>query len=282
MNKLIFQYTNPAAPAGIEKRNRLLLDKLHQEFQGPFTVTEAAKVLEMIASRTGRLLAHWASYGWLSRLRKGLYVTVPLGARSPAQWSEDPWVVAHRLFEPCYIGGWSACEHWGLTEQIFREIVVFTTRKVHSRRITVKETSFLLRVILLRKLFGTTPIWRQQTKVPVSDPSRTVADLLNDPTIGGGMRFIAEVVENYFGSEHRDDAALLKAVSRLGNWTAFKRLGYIVETLGIKAPKVLSTCRAHLSKGYSLFDPMVKAKGQIIRRWNLRVNVAIRPRSERS
>ena len=282
MNKLISQYTNPAAPAGIEKRNRLLLDKLHQEFQGPFTVTEVAKVLEMNASRTSRLLAHWASYGWLSRLRKGLYVTVPLGARSPAQWSEDPWVVAHRLFEPCYIGGWSACEHWGLTEQIFREIIVFTTRKVHSRRVTVKETPFLLRVIHPRKLFGTASVWRQQTKVQVSDPSRTVADLLNDPTLGGGMRFIAEVVENYFGSEHRDDPSLLNAISHLGNRTVCKRLGHIVETLGIDAPEVVSACRANLSKGYSLFDPKVKVKGPIVRRWNLRVNVAIRSRGDRS
>ena len=96
------------------------------------------------------------------------------------------------------------------------------------------------------------------------------------------MRFVAEIVKNYFDSEHRNDAVLLKAVLRLGNRTACKRLGYIVETLGIDAPKVLSACRAHLSKGYSLFDPTAKAKGPIVRRWNLQVNVAIRPRGDRS
>lgn len=275
MNKQRLKYTPLATPAGIEKRNRFLLDKLHQELQGPFTLAEAGRALGMERSRAGRLLAHWASRGWLSRLRKGLYVTVPLGARSPAQWSEDPWIVAHRLFEPCYIGGWSACEHWGLTEQIFREIVVFTTRKVRNRRVAVKETPFLLRVILPKKLFGTTSVWRQQTKVQVSDPSRTVVDLLNDPTIGGGIRFIAEIIENYFDGERRNDAALLGAISRLGNRTVYKRLGYLVETLGIDAPEVLRACRANLSKGYSLFDPMVKIKGQIVRRWNLLVNVSI-------
>lgn len=282
MKKRGSQYTNLAAPAGIEKPNRLLLDKLHQQVRGPFTVTEAAGALGMETHRAGRLLAHWASQGWLSRLRKGLYVTVPLGTQSPAQWSEDPWIVAHHLFEPCYIGGWSACEHWGLTEQIFREIVIFTTRKVRNRRVTVKETPFLLRVILPQKLFGTTSVWWQQAKVQVSDPSRTVADLLNDPSIGGGMRFIAEILENYFGSEHRDDTALIKAISRLGNRTAYKRLGYLVETLKVDAPKLLRACRANLSKGYSLLDPTVKAKGQIVRRWNLRVNVDISPRSEPS
>ncbi|MBI3615178.1 MAG: type IV toxin-antitoxin system AbiEi family antitoxin domain-containing protein [Candidatus Omnitrophica bacterium] len=260
----------------------MLLDRLHRELQGPFTVAKASRHLELKASRAARLLAYWASRGWLSRLRKGLYVTVPLGAQNPAQWSEDPWIVAHHLFEPCYIGGWSACEHWGLTEQIFREIVVFTTRKVRNHHLTVKETLFLLRVIPPQRLFGTTSVWRQQTKIQVSDPSRTVADLLMDPSIGGGMRFIAEIVGNYFGGEHRNDTALLDFVSRLGNRTIYKRLGYLVETLGITSPEILHACHTNLSKGYSLFDPTAKTKGSIVRRWNLRVNVAVSSAEARS
>lgn len=269
------KYTIPAEPAGVERRNRLLLDRLHRELQRPFTVTEVSKLLGMEASRAARLLAYWASRGWLSRLRKGLYVTVPLGAQNPAQWSEDPWIVAHHLFEPCYIGGWSACEHWGLTEQIFREVVVFTARKIRNRQLTIKETPFLLRVIPQKRLFGTASVWRQQTKVQVSDPSRTVADLLSDPSIGGGMRFIAEIVGSYFSGEHRNDTSLLAFVRRLGNRTIYKRLGYLLETSGTTAPEILRACRSNLSKGYSLFDPTVKGKGRFSRRWNLRLNVAI-------
>ena len=32
---------------------------------------------------------------------------------------EDPLVIAEKLFSPCYVGGWSAAEYWGITEQIF-------------------------------------------------------------------------------------------------------------------------------------------------------------------
>ena len=39
---------------------------------------------------------------------------------------EDPWILVPALFDPAYIGGRTAAEHWDLTEQIFRDIVVYT------------------------------------------------------------------------------------------------------------------------------------------------------------
>lgn len=37
--------------------------------------------------------------------------------------------MAAKVFEPCYIGDWSAAECWDLTEQVFREVVVVTSRQ---------------------------------------------------------------------------------------------------------------------------------------------------------
>ena len=77
------------------------------------------------APRTSRPLAYLAEREWLARIRRGLYAPVPLDAAIPSEWREDAWLVALHTFEPCYIGGWkscrlTACEHWHLTEQIFR------------------------------------------------------------------------------------------------------------------------------------------------------------------
>ena len=64
------------------------------------------------------------------RVCRGLYAPIPLDAIDPSAWREDPWVIASKLFGPdYYIGGWTACEHWDLTEQIFRETVVVTTKR---------------------------------------------------------------------------------------------------------------------------------------------------------
>ena len=268
------QYTNGQ---GISKGHRELLDRLHQERQAPFTPEELTSAWKMSPVRTRRLLAHWASRGWLSRLRRGLYVTVPLGTRHPAELSEDPWIIAHRLFAPCYIGGWSACEHWGLTEQIFRGVVVFSTRKVHDRKPTIKETPYVIKTIPEKHLFGTTGIWRRDMKVQVSTPARTIADLLDAPALGGGMRHVAEIVERFFVGEHRDETRLLDAVARLNNRTSYKRLGYLLETLKLDAPEVLRLCHERLSTGYSSLDPTVEAQGPFLRRWRLRINVTLKP-----
>lgn len=271
------EYTNKTGNGGISLHHRELLDRLNRERQEPFTPGEAAAILGVAPLRARRLLTYWASRGWLSRLRRGLYVTVPLGTRNPAQLSEDPWIVAHHLFAPCYIGGWSACEHWGLTEQIFRGVVVFTTRKLHDRHPTIKETPYVLRTIPEGKLFGASSVWRGQTRIYVSTPARTIADLLNDPTVGGGMRHIAEIVARFFTGEHHDDAGLLETIARLNNRTIYKRLGYLVEVLKLNAPEVLTRCQERLSAGYSKLDPTVETQGPFLRRWRLRLNVAIRP-----
>ena len=46
---------------------------------------------------------------------------------------------------PCYIGGWSAFEHWDLTEQLFRDVLVCTTRQFRSRDRQIQGVKFRLR-----------------------------------------------------------------------------------------------------------------------------------------
>ncbi len=259
---------------GIESHNRDLLERLHRTFAGPFSPAEAADALRLDPRRARRLLAHLTSRGWLSRIRRGLYVTVPLGASAPADWRGDPWIIAAKAFTPCYIGGWSACEHWGLTEQVFRDIVVITARSIRAVKTEVQGTPFRLKQRPEELHFGTRTAWRNRERVLVSDPSRTLADILDDPTVGGGIRQVADVVAEYLEGEHRDIDTLIDYLERQGNRTAFKRLGYILEASS-KEPKVVPQCRARISKGLSALDPSVDRKGRISKRWNLRINVRL-------
>ncbi len=268
--------------AGIGLRNRAALDKIHRTFSRPFSVTEASHELKLSNARTRKLLSHLATGGWLSRVRRDLYSPVPLGATSPGEWRADPWVVATATFTPGYIGGWTASEYWHFTDQLFRDIVVVTCRRVRSRAAAIQGTRFHLKVISLKNKFGTSPVWRGPNKVEVSDPSRTIVDILNDPTIGGGIRHVAEILIAYFESEHRNEEILLDYVQRFGNRTIYKRLGYLAETLGISAPRTIQICREKISAGLSALDPSIRAPGKITKRWNLRVNVLVRPSNGRS
>ncbi len=265
----------PRYTKGISARNRRLLDRIHRASQGAVTVREAAKILDLSAAATAKLLSQWHAQGWLSRVRRGLYVPVPLGSGSPAAAVADPWAIMAKAFAPCYIGGWSACEHWGFTEQLFRAVLVVTTKPVRPRKGELQGTPFVARVTAPDRFFGSRRVWREQTPIDVSDPSRTIIDILNEPGLGGGIRHVAQVLQSYFRSEYRDDRHLLEYGHKLGNRTVFKRLGFLVERLGIDAPALVSECRARLTAGYSRLDPTGPKKGNLLRRWNLLINIEV-------
>lgn len=264
-------------PAGISKRNRRHLERLHRQALAVFDVEAAADVLELDRDATARLLGYLARRGWLSRVRRGLYVAVPLDARHSGEWIEDSWVVANQVFSPCYIGGWSACEHWDLTEQVFRTLLVVTARKVHDRDVTLQGIPIRLTVRPGEVHFGTVPVWRGQARVAVSDPSRSVVDILDDPRLGGGIRTGADIIQAYMASGHRDDGLIVQYGDRLGNRSVFKRLGYLLEQSGVDAPDLITACLERRSAGLTTLDPSVRAHGRILRRWGLRINVTLRP-----
>ncbi len=265
--------TTTVAPKGISERNRRLLTSLYRGVTGPFSVPEAATALSFTMPRTHRFLAYLAERGWLVRVCRGLYAPIPLNAINPGEWREDPWVVASKLFGPdYYIGGWTACEHWDLTEQIFRETLVVTTRQVRGKETEIQGFPFRIRRTTPRKTFGTKPVWRDQTRVYVSDPTRTVVDILDNPSLGGGLRHVADVLDTYFRMEHRDDALLVNYLQRAGNRTAFKRLGYLLESLEIHAHDLLQDCERNVSTGIGLLDPSLPDEGPVVWRWRLREN----------
>jgi len=266
-----------SALAGISEANRQQLTKLHRHTNGLVDIEEAAALLGLDRFRAAKLLAHWATQGWTRRLRRGLYLLIPLEATSPQNWSADPWIVAQRLFRPGYIAGWSACEHWGLTEQIFRDIAVFTAAPIRERHLTTDQTTFVLRKIPERLLFGLRPVWRKEVQVQVSDPTRTVIDVLDEPKWGGGIRHVSQILDAYRASEHLDEALLVAYIQQLGNVAVAKRLGYLWEATAHLEPDapLLRQLQGMLTSGYALLDPSAAPRGPFLARWNLRLNVDV-------
>jgi predicted transcriptional regulator of viral defense system len=241
--------------AGLGKESRKRLAEILRRTRGTVAISQAAEILGVPADRAAKMLARWAQQGWMSRVRQGLYVPVPLEARTADVALEDPWVIAEQLYSPCYIGGWTAAEYWGLTEQIFRTVVVMTTRKPRDRRPKFKGTDFLLRTISAPALFGTKPIWRGQVKVNVADPTRMILDMLDDPSLGGGIRPTVDVFRAYVGSDKKNTKLLVQYADRLGNGAVFKRLGFIAERYASNEQELIAACRARLTKGNAKIDP---------------------------
>lgn len=264
---------------GLGRENRARLMVLHRALPGPFTAENAATALDISRDEAARITGYLASKGWLSRVRRGLFTVVPLEADVPEEWRADPWLVAAHVFAPYYIGGWSACEHWGLTDQLFRSVRVVTAAPQRSATVTVQGTEFRVATRQPGAIFGTRKVWRGRERVDVSDPSRTIVDVLDDPSIGGGIRTVADVLDEYVSDDHRDDERLVSYADQLGNRTVFKRLGYLLETLDVDAPGLIEICLSRRSAGLTKLDPSIDSNGRIAKRWGLRVNARIQPAS---
>lgn len=251
-----------------------MLTSLHR-FDGPFTVNDAEEALRVDHRRAQRLLRYLAERGWLVRVRRGTYATVPLSADVPEEWRVDLWRAVAHAYSPCYIAGWSAAEHWDLTEQIFRSLMIVSARGIGFRSDEIQGTPVRIKVVGQERMFGTVGVWRGSERVDISDPSRTIVDLLDDPSMGGGIRHVADILDEYLSGAGRDEELLLDYCERFGNRSLYKRLGYLVEALGLKEPGLIERCRERMSSGVVALDPGIEASGKRNSDWNLRVNARI-------
>ena len=221
------------------------------------------------------LLSRLAGKGWLQRLRRGAYALVPLSSESATPTLEDPLAVAMRLFAPCYISGWTAAQHWDLTEQIFNSIVVYTSKRQRRSVQKVGGTTFRVRSVPAASIFGTTRVWSGTVAVEIATIHRTIIDILDAPEMGGGGRQALDIVKAYWARPEADPDALFEFAMKLGRGVVFKRLGFTAELFGSPRPAWVEACRTSMSAGVSLLDPSGPKSGTISSRWRIRINLPL-------
>lgn len=265
---------------------RTLIAKLARASKtGLISVPAAARAMNTTRAAAALRLGQFTRRGWLHRARRGLYLVLPLEAepgQRPA--AEDPWVLAREVFTPCYIGGWSAAEHWGLTEQIFRSTLVVTAAAVRATNVEILGHPFrVFRVPRSRLTAGVVMAWRGAERVGVSGLERTIIDCLRDPELCGGARHLVQVLQAYGESPKHDFERLVTIGRQAASGAAWKRLGYLAELLWPNETRLPAAARRHVTTGNARLDPAVRRPGKLVTRWRLWVNVDVsefKPRAD--
>lgn len=248
-------------------QGRLKLSAVVRASGDTIDIDTAASVLGGGRDDATKTLSRWVKQGWLRRVAQGVYVPVPLDALDSERVLEDPWVLVPALYAPAYVGGRTAAEHWDLTEQIFRDVLVYTARRVRQRVEERHGAIFTLKHVPIKRQFGTTIVWRGKTKVAVSDVHRTVIDMLDEPAMGGGVQHVADCLHAYLRRKDRNDEKLIDNADRLANRAVFRRLGFLLEAEeGTEALR--EACRTRLSAGTAKLDPAAGAP-RLVTRWGL-------------
>ncbi len=253
---------------GIGKEYRNKLSKVLSLAKTVVTPKLVSEILEIPRQESGRILARWCKHGWVKRIKRGIYVPVNIDDPTTELPIAEPWAVINNLYAPGYIGGFSAIKHWDLSEQIFEIVMFFTTEEVKDRYLSLGGIRFQLKRINSKKFFGTKSIWLDNVKIQVSDPSKTIADFLDDPKMAGGMRVARDIFSEYLDSKYIDIDLIVSYAVRMNNKTIIRRLGFLIETIGRHDLLSGTNLTKIRFRGYSKFDPTV-SNNVFVRKWGL-------------
>lgn len=260
---------------GLGDKERRVLATLAALERPAVTAGDVVGELGLARAPANLALSRLARKGWLKRLKRGVYAVLPLADRSSGMAIGDPLATAMHLFGPCYVSGWTAAEHWDLTEQVHNTVIIYSARPQRKSAQRIGGVNYRVRRIPASRVFGTTRQWSGTVAIEIADVHRTLIDILDAPEMGGGGRQMLDIARAYWKKPAADASALLRIAERLGRGTVFKRLGFTTETFGRANQRWFEDCRKHLSAGVSLLDPSGPARGRIVSRWRLRINVPL-------
>jgi predicted transcriptional regulator of viral defense system len=271
-NENFRQYIIPMSDTSTISKGRRRFASVLRKSGDIISIADVSDALSLTRTEAAKVLARWNNQGWVRRLRSGFYAPVPIASSGQEQVLDDPWIIVPELFGPACIGGWSAAEHWGLTEQLFRSTCVLTARPVRQKELTIQGLPFLLKHVRESALFGTRNVWRGKVRVPVTSPAKTIIDMLDDPAIGGGIRHVADCLRGYLAGESADVKELIATADKLGNGAVFKRLGFLAEREGGQEALVEAS-QKRLTQGNAKLDPAIPCR-KLVKRWRLWVPVS--------
>ena len=217
------------------------------------------------------MLMRMLEKGLLFKVSKKVYWVVPFD-----QDADDYLPNWHLLAEPLagggryYIGYYSALQIHGLiTQPSLKEQVVREKHKTET--VVLKGVEFQFIFHNEKHFFGVKKVWIDSyNKVPCSDLEKTMIDCLYMPAYAGGIIEVAKAL--WTAREKLDYGKLLSYAKQFDSQVVIKRLGYLLDKLGIETD-IIDQLRGLRSAAVSPLDTEVPNEGKISTKWSIRQNV---------
>ena len=262
--------------AGITGRGRAELAAVLASSERFITPADVSDALRIDPDAAAKRLSRWAREGWVRRVRRGLYIGVPVDAQIPRPGPRTRWWSPRGLV--------AVLLHWldlGQSLGTHRSGVPHhrsedgRTGPGLARSVSSITTISLAHIEQRCAALGSQDEWHGDTRLSFADPARTVIDVLDDPGSAGGIRHAAEIT-GAFLDEHGPEflsttgTGLATGPSSSDSAISSRRSAWT-------APTWWSACKDRVSAGISALDPGGPEGGRRTMRWGLRVNVAIAP-----
>lgn len=257
--------------SGLTKNESLLLSSLSEKGKTIFGVKEIVTELKCSYKYAKVVANNLSKKGWVTILRRGIYLIIPLSARVKSHYTEHEFVIASHFASAYYIRYWSALNYHRFTEQTPFTVFIATTKRMKNRRVLDIRYNFV--TLIRKKFFGFTPVAVSSSQVNISDHEKTLADALDHPEYCGGISEVAKCL--WHSREKVSLKKIIRYSRRMGNSTIVKRLGYLTEILNMDVDTNTQTeMKNSISTGMSILDPTMPKKGTYTTKWNLLLNTS--------
>jgi predicted transcriptional regulator of viral defense system len=205
--------------------------------QGQNIVT-TADILALLGNEPSshRVIENLVRKGWLTRLKRGRYLTLPPEYGPENLGENNPLALASAILDPSYIGWWAAASYHGFTTQKPRMISVAALRQLPSRVIEDHQIRFVK--IVPRKFFGFRHENLYGREVCISTPAKTLVDCVDRPDLAGGAVEIARIIHGAYSSV--DPYEMTEVALKMKSTATLQRLGFLADLVGWEWPQEIS------------------------------------------
>jgi len=233
------------------ERELKLLFTLEKEGKRVLSIADAKRILGASEASVWNVIYRLKRKSRIEEIEKGKYLLIPARAGYKGSWSEIPFLLVPHLIDIYYIGFWSALNYYGMTEQVPRTVFVATTKR--KRDVEYGPTKFEFVTLSRKRFFGFVEESIAGSRFNISSREKSVVDCLLYPRYCGG---IDEVVKAMWNARRElDFAKVLEFSKRVGVDVVMRRLGYILELLGVEK-SVRTDIASAKFKGFMRLDPL--------------------------
>ncbi len=244
-----------------------LLAGWERERRASITLDDIRRIVGVAVARdvASRLVAKKA----LERVGRGRYLVRPLRTQTRPT-AASPAVQAAALLqgEPYYLGGLWAMTFHRLSEQQYVSLLDAFVKRRHPRR-RLGGVQLVFHCVSPDRLeYGSVAAVVEGMSVRLSDPERTVIDLLDFPALAGGSGEALRMVKR--NVPRVDGAKLVEYAARGARRSTCQRLGVLLERSGMTYRRLAELRRRVVgTKSVLSMDPGARRTGPFNRRWSV-------------
>lgn len=257
----------------ISPKQAALLQHLQRANRSSLTLKDTKAIYPSLSENAvEKMMSNMVQKGLLLRLKRGLYFVIPY-EQSASAFMPNWHLVADTLTQDRkhYIAYHAAMQIHGISTQPSLKEYVVVEKPIRPATLLIKGIPFQFVYHNTVHFFGITTAWINAfEQVPCSDLEKTFIDALFRPSYAGGIIEIARAL--YLARERINMAQLIDYSQRFGTQAVIKRLGFLLELLGIN-DGVLDLLHKSRTPSFVVLDPEAPATGSYDSRWRVQQNI---------